>query len=270
MNTIENQQPDNRTNLTVSGQKLVPALERGVKILDIISKSRKSLNITNIAQLLGVAKSSAHGLCTTLVELNLLVRKSDQTYQLGPHVMRWANRFTRESDVATEFAIIWDEGSQLPGATITLSVIEGAEVVYIAARNSDLTDDFNFRIGMRLPAPFTATGKAFLSYMSEFDLRKLIGENFPEPLTPNSVQSFSALFSELEQCRERGYSIDNQQVKEGMMCFGASVLNSNNRPIAGVAVSLPVEAAEKIGKEIIVKSIQEIAKKISLRLGAEI
>lgn len=261
---------DNKSNHKISEHKRVPALERGVKILDIVSKSKQSLNVTKIALQLGIAKSSAHGLCATLVELNLLVRKSDQTYQLGPHVMRWANKFARETDVATEFATIWDEGSQLPGATITLSVIEGTEVVYIAARNSDLTDDFDFRIGMRLPAPFTATGKAFLSYMSEFDLRKLIGDKFPAPLTPNSVQNFTDLFSELKQCREHGYSIDNQQVKEGMICFGASVLNSFNRPIAGVAVSLPIEAVEKNGNDKIVKSVQEIAKKISLRLGAEL
>jgi IclR family transcriptional regulator, blcABC operon repressor len=265
-----NQNSAARRSQKPKAQKLVPALERGVRILDIVSKSKRSLNVTDIANELGVAKSSAHGLCITLVELNLLVRKSDQTYQLGPHIMRWANRFNHESDVAQEFASIWDESSQLPGATITLSVLEGAEVVYVAARNSEMSVGFDFRIGMRLPAPFTATGKSFLSYMSDFDIRRLIGNEFPEPLTKNSVQDFSELFAELKQTRTRGYSIDNQQVKDGMVCFGASVLNSRNRPIAGVAVSLSVGTIKEGDEELIVQSVQDIANKISLRLGAEL
>ena len=206
----------------------------------------------------------------TLTELNLLVRKSDQTYQLGPHIMRWSNRFTHESDVATEFATIWDESSSLPGATITLSVLEGNEVVYLAARNAELSVGYDFRIGMRLPAVFTATGKSFLSYMTHGEVRRLIGNGFPDPLTENSVQDFEALFEELKEVKSRGYSVDNEQVKVGMVCYGASVLNSMNQPIAGVAVSLSADAISEIGENVIVDNLNAISKKMSFRLGAEL
>ncbi|MDF1670737.1 MAG: IclR family transcriptional regulator [Roseovarius sp.] len=250
--------------------KLVPALVRGVQVLDTVAKSKKSLKVTEIADLIGVAKSSVHGICMTLTELNLLVKKSDHTYQLGPHIMRWSNRFTHESDVATEFASIWDESSSLPGATITLSVLEGAEVVYLAARNAELSVGYSFRIGMRLPAAFTATGKAFLSFMSNGEVRRLLNDQIPDPLTENSVQDIETLLDELEVVRQQGYSIDNQQVKMGMVCYGASVLDSLNRPIAGVAVSLSADAISEIGEKVIVDNIKEISKKISFRLGAEL
>jgi len=172
--------------------------------------------------------------------------------------------------VAAEFAAIWDQGTQLPGATITLSVLEGPEVVYIACRNSDMTRNFNFRIGMRLPAAFTATGKSFLSYMSDFEVRKLFEEQFPEPLTANSVTDVDLLIEELRACRERGYSIDNQQISDGMVCYGASVLNSQNRPIAGVAVSLPKGESSEDEEAHIIRNVKTIAKTISLRLGADV
>ena len=137
--------------------KLVPALDRSVRILDAISKSKNYLNLSDLARELGIAKSSVHTLCHTLLQSELLIRRPDQTFQLGPHVMRWANAFTQQSDVATEFASIWDQQTELPGATITLSVLEGAEVVYIAARNSDVSHSLiDFHAGMRLPAAFTA------------------------------------------------------------------------------------------------------------------
>ncbi len=257
-------------NKLEGSHKLVPALARGVSILDVVATSKQNLTITEIAARVGLAKSSVHGLCKTLIELNLLVCRTGQTYFLGPHVMRWANRFVQESDLAIEFVRILDESSQLPGATITLSVLEGSEVVYLAVRNSKLPVGFDFHSGMLLPAAFTATGKSLLSYMSDTEVRKLIGNSFPEPLTDHSVQDFSQLMRELKQIRGRGYSIDNQQVKDGMICFGASVLNSENRPIAGVAVSLSQQSVDKNGEDLIVRSVQEIARKMSFRLGAEL
>lgn len=250
--------------------KLVPALEKGARILDVVARTPQSLGVSEIARELGMPRSSAHGLCATLTHLSLLIKRPDQTYQLGPHLMRWANAFARKSDVAAEFAAIWDQGTQLPGATITLSVLEGSDVVYIAARNSDMTPNFNFRIGMHLPAPFTATGKSFLSYLSDFEVRKLLDGQLPEPLTPYSVQDIDQLIEELRACRTRGYSIDNQQVSEGMVCYGASVLNSQNRPIAGVAVSLPKDEYSKDEEARIIRNVKEIANTISVRLGADI
>lgn len=250
--------------------KLVPAIVRGVALLDVVSKSRKNLTVTEISRTMETPKSTVHNLCATFVELGLLVKKSDQTYQMGPHIMRWSNRFTHESDVATEFASIWDESSDLPGATITLSVLEGAEVVYLAARNASQPVGYDFRIGMRLPAAFTATGKCLLSHKSNQDIRRLYADSFPTSLTAHSVRNVDDLIAEVDVVRKSGFSVDDQQVKEGMMCCGAAVLNAQNQPVAGIAVSLSSEAFFLLGQDTIAISMQEMSKKISLRLGAEL
>ena len=254
----------------MSTTKLVPALTKGAALLDVVSKSQKSLTVTQIAATMGIPKSTAHNICATFVELNLLIKRSDQTYRMGPHIMRWANRFTHESDVASEFAAIWDESSKLPGETITLSVLEGSEVVYLAARNAAQSVGHDFRIGMRLPAAFTATGKCFLSYKTNHDIRRLYEAEFPTPLTNHSVRNIEDLLAEIDIVRAHGYSVDDQQVNEGMLCCGAAVLNAQNQPIAGIAVSLSQETFELIGQETIAISMQEMSTKISFRLGAEL
>lgn len=255
----------------VDRAKLVPALERGVRILDHVAKAKAYPSLTDLARDLEIAKSSAHTLCNTLIQLELLIRRPDQTFQLGPHVMRWSNAFTQQSDVAAEFATIWDQETELPGATITLTVLEGSEVVYIAARNSAVSHSLiEFRAGMRLPAAFTATGKAFLSYMSDFEVRRLYADGLPEPRTPHSVQSIEALLKELQDVRRDGYSLDNQQVAEGIVCYGASVLDSRNRPIAGVAVSLLADHLSDAERDQIISNVQRIAARLSRRMGADL
>jgi DNA-binding IclR family transcriptional regulator len=251
--------------------KLVPAVERAARLLDLVARNRTYLTLSDISRELGIAKSTAYTLCNTLVQLKLLIRRSDQTFRLGPHVMRWSNAFNQQSDVAAEFASMWDQETELPGATITLSVLEGPEVVYIAARNSEASHSLiDFRAGMRLPAAFTATGKSFLSYMTEIEVRKLYANGLPTPRTPYSVRSIDRLIRELDAVRENGYSVDDQQVAEGIVCYGASVLNSRNRPIAGVAVSLLAEKFSEQDQSLVIANVQRIATRLSHRMGADI
>lgn len=254
-----------------SKAKFVPALERGSRILDLVARSKTLLSLSDMARELKIARSTVHTLCHTLVQLELLIRRNDQTFQLGPHVMRWSNAFAQQSDVATEFAAIWDQETELPGATITLSVLEGPEVVYIAARNSAVSNSLiDFRAGMRLPAAFTATGKAFLSHMSDFEVRKLFALGLPASRTAKSVQKIDELLEELREIRRSGYSCDDEQVAEGLICFGASVLDSRNRPIAGIAVSLPAEALPAIERDRVIANVQRIATRLSHRMGADL
>ena len=251
--------------------KLVPALERGTRVLDLVARSKVAISLSDISRELGIAKSSAHLLCNTLIHLELLIRQPDQSFRLGPHVMRWSNAFVQQSDVAMEFASIWDQETDLPGATITLSVLQDDQVVYIAARNSGANATLmDFRAGMRLPAAFTATGKSFLSYMSDFEVRRLFAAGLPPPRTPRSVRSVDRLLEELRQVRQDGYSCDDEQVAEGMVCYGASVLDSRNRPIAGVAVSLPPQSLSQEEKQRIIANVQRIASRLSRRMGADL
>tara|TARA_B100000378_G_scaffold248653_1_gene221499 strand:+ start:343 stop:1164 length:822 start_codon:yes stop_codon:yes gene_type:complete len=263
--------PDLESETAQSGTKLVPAVERATRILDHVARAKTYPSLSDLSRELGIAKSSVHTLCRTLLQLNLLIRRSDQTYQLGPHLMRWSNAFTQQSDVATEFATLWDQETGMPGATITLTVLEGNEVIYIAARNSKVSHSLiDFRAGMRLPAAFTATGKAFLSFMSDFEVKRLYPDGLPEQRTPHSVRSMDALLQQLRETRKRGYSIDNQEVADGIICFGASVLDSRNAPIAGVAVSFLVDDQTTQDRERIIANVQDIATRLSTRMGADL
>jgi IclR family transcriptional regulator, blcABC operon repressor len=255
---------DLKTNVT-------PALERGSRILDLVARSKNFPSLSDVSRELGIARSTVHSLCQTLVKLELLVRRSDQTFQLGPHVMRWSNAFMHQTDVATEFTTIWDQETELPGATITLTVFDETEVVYIAARNSAVSHSLiEFRPGMRLPAAFTATGKAFLSHLTDFEVRKLYAHGLPPARTVHSVQDIDQLLDELRQIRGCGYSCDDQQVAEGIICFGASVLDSRNRPMAGIAVSLLADELSPEDRDRVIANVLRIAARLSHRMGADL
>ncbi|WP_198666222.1 IclR family transcriptional regulator [Tropicimonas sp. IMCC34043] len=256
---------------TTTDKPAVPALSRGSTILDMVADAPDILTVSELGRRMKLAKSSVHSLCATLCELGLLVRNSDQTFAIGPHVMRWARAFSRRSDVAAEFARIWDENTdKLQGATITLSVPDRNDVVYIGARNSSRTPWFEFQVGSRLPMAFTATGQAFMSRMADAEIRLRFRDGLPEPMTSRSPRTLDQLLKLVAEARARGYSREDQSVCEGMICFGAPVLNASNTAIAGVAVSMPVDDIDPAREAEIVATLKRIATTISQRLGADI
>ena len=248
----------------------VPALVRAHALLDLVATSQAFLTVSELARALDLPKSTVHGLCATLVHLGLLARRGETAFKIGPHVMRWANAFLAGADVTTEFAALWDGLNVLAGETITLSTLEGAEVVYIACRNSKSPLGLSFRIGMRLPAPFTATGKAILSTMSDAAVRGIMANRWPDPLTAHSVRDIDSFLGELEQTRLRGFSVDNGQVREGMWCFGTTVRNADNQVIAGVAVSMLSGQVDQPTTDLVARSIQRVANLLSVRMGADL
>lgn len=247
-----------------------PAVNRAARILDFLAESDSPLGLADMSRALDVPKSSLHGLCATLTQLRLISRTENGLMTVGPHVMFWANALLGRSDITQEFGVVCREFGTMPNETITLSVLDSAHVVYLACHNGSRPLGIQFRIGMRLPAQFTATGKAMLATMTDNEVEEKLRGPWPEKMTPNSTPDMAALRRELKQTRERKFSIDDGQIRDGMHCFGAPVFDANNRVVAGVAVSmLSHDLSQKSIKQA-GDAIRKIANDLSERLGSSL
>lgn len=250
-------------------RRLVPAVERASIILDIVSASKRYPTVSDLARETALPKSTVHGLCTTLMHLGLLIRRPDQTFVLGPHLLKWSNAFERQTDIAAEFAALWDQSGGFRHSVISLCILDELDVVFIAARQTSALERFPVRPGMRLPAVFCAAGKAILARWPDHDIQRAY-RVFPEPLTERSVASVEALLHEVRTIRAEGIAIDVGQCQRGVTSFAAAVLNSLDRTVASVLVSvdseeLPADAVEDCRARAL-----SLAARLSQRLGAEL
>lgn len=217
---------------------LAPALTRGLKILDLVAGAGRGMTMSEIAEQLEVAKSSAHGLLATLVAAGYLERLPGGSYRLGLRVVHLANARLESSDLPAEFYAIWDQHPEFHEEAAVLAVLDGADVVYIACRNSPHALGVTFRLGMRLPACCTATGKALLSTMSNADVRDFYTRHELSRLTQTSVPDVEHLLKQLDQIRGRGYSIDDGETRDHMWSAGAPILAwEGQRAEAATAIS---------------------------------
>lgn len=260
---------DDNTPRFVIPDTPAPALARGAAILDFIAKSAQPVSAQHISDALGLPKSSVHNLCSTLTMLDMLTRRSDQTYVVGPHIMLWARAFTQRADVTAEFSQVLDDMPPLPPAAVTLMLPEGSDVMVIAARNASAVPRAGLRIGTRLPVAFSAAGKAFLSHLSDREVEDSFETGLPPARTRQSVQSTDRLIAQLRRCRVQGYALSDQEALEGHTSIATTVLDHNNQPIAAASLTFASTHPEFENRQSAVERVKQIAEQISLRLGAD-
>jgi DNA-binding IclR family transcriptional regulator len=248
---------------------LVPAVVRALAVLDLLEKEREAMSLAKLATSLALPKSSVHGLCNTLAALGYLRRQDDGGFFIGPRVMGLANAFAAQTTPAQEFERLWSSlGSSAPKETVILSVLDGTDVVYVAVRNGMRPLGMAFNVGMRLPAYRAATGRVMLAFHDEAQVKRL----YPTPRLPVFMNlpamRRSELMHELALTRERGYSIDDEGVRQGVYCMAAPVFDAAREVVAGVGICLQKASLKPRFLAQQRDTVIELARQLSQRLGA--
>lgn len=247
----------------------VPAVARAARLLATLADAPAPLSLTDLAGRLGLPRSSVHGLCATLVHAGLARRFADGSYHLGPRVMDLARAFLARTDLTAEFARVLDATHPLPEESMVLSVLDGGDIVYVGCRRGTRPFGFDLRIGMRLPANCAASGKALLATLPAERIAAMARAGGFYGLTARSVTRLPALRAELARVRERGYAIDDEETRQGIVCFGAPVFGSSgSEAVAAVGVSMPKAALDAAQKAGATAAVRAVAAALSARLGA--
>ncbi len=106
-----------------------------------------------------------------------------------------------------------------------------------------------------------------LSELPDEELLRLFEAEFPAPMTPLSVRDLDRLRQELAVIRARGFSIDDGQIREGMICIGAPVRDHSGKAVAGIATSLIQSEASADVVAGLCETVRNAACDLSTRLG---
>ena len=249
-------------------ETLVPAVSRAVLLLERLARQRQPMSSSLLAAELALPRSSVHGLCNTLLHHGLLRRQGDGGFLIGSGVMHLAQAFVADTNVTQEFGEMWRDIGQSPDESVVLSVLDGTDCVYVAVRNSLRPLGLAFNVGMRLPAHLTGTGKAMLAWLPRRTLDALLPDGPLERLTDHGPRSTEQLHVELALIRERGYSVDDECVRQGVLSFGAPVFDSAGAVVAGIGMCINKAQLARDGADTHHAAVMRVARTLSTRLGA--
>lgn len=121
--------------------------------------------------------------------------------------------------------------------------------------------------GKTAPLHATALGKAILAHLPQSHLEELLSVIRLTPQTSKTITSSDDLYKELQEVKEKGYAVDNEEFEEGVRCIAAPIHRHNGETDA--AVSITGFAVQMKGKEVDEKAslVKNHAKNISAKLG---
>jgi DNA-binding IclR family transcriptional regulator len=223
----------------------IESVDNALKILLLLAE-RSELRLTDVAEYLGVATSTAHRLLAML-QYRGFMRQDPRTraYRAGTALTGVAFSILRRFDVRetlhpflvalnTEFA-----------ETVHLALLDGAAVQFLDAVESPQATRVSSRVGNSMPANCTSSGKAMLAGCSDEELRRIYPEEELGGLTPNSIRVRSALERELQQVRRRGYAVSREESENGV-CSVAVAYPPGQAPMRlAMNVAVPVHRMNK-------------------------
>jgi IclR family transcriptional regulator, pca regulon regulatory protein len=248
------------------------SLERGLAILGCFTPKRPVLGIADIADELGMSRSTTHRYVITLVALGYLEQGASRKYRLGLRVTDLGMSALNSTGLREHAHPYLEELRQRTSYTTSLGVLDGGEVLYVdrvrSYRRNQGTVDLNLHTGSRLPAYCTAIGKLLLANLPEAEQKELIGSIKLAKRGPNTITGKKALREELDEVNTAGFAVNDQELAAGLYAIAAPVRNESRDVVAAVnlaAHSGVISLEELVGA--LGPHLVSTADRISARLG---
>lgn len=256
-------EPDRR------GRYRIQAIERAVAILNAFTVEQPEYGVTELANELGLHKSTIHRFLVNLEHAGL-VERSPRTgrYRLGLHILEL-------SGVVTQQMSLWEEA--LPfleglvrdtGETGHLAVLDNGEAVYVERVETHRALRIPSAVGRGYPAHATSLGKVLLAHLGTDEVNEIIVEHGLDAHTPHTITDSTDLHDDLAMIRERGYAIDNEEYDEGLRCIGAPIQDHTGAVVAALGVGGPVTRVTPERVPDLAELVAQAATGLSRRLGA--
>jgi len=248
-------------------KQLIGSLTKGLIILETMME-KKNIGVTELGTILGVNKSSAYRLLSTLEERGFVEQDSDTgKYRLGIKLARLEAIVLDSSKIREISYSYLKELTSRTRETSSLSVLSENQGIIIEKMNSEEKISANPYIGMVEPLYCTALGKAILSNYPEEKQREILESLNIVAYTPKTMTQIPHIIDDLKRTSASGVAIDDEEYSLGMRCIAAAVYDHRGDTIAAIGISGPISRmrTEIIDKYIAI--VKEVAAEFSSQLG---
>lgn len=253
-----------------SNAALVSTLAHGLDILRLFTDDHQAVSVSEMARAIGVHRSNASRLASTLQSMGFLARDSEgagAAYRLGPQLIRLGRLAAQGTDLVRQTLGPLRRLVQLTGETGHIGVLDGGDAVTVAVVDGWHTVRMHSMVDKRSPAYNSSLGKACLAGLDEAEVRALYRGRRLTPKTPNSVTSQAQLLRVLAETRRRGYAVDDEELELGLRCLAAPVRDAAGRTVASLGISGPALRLTEAAQDELARQVMTAAAQASAALG---
>jgi DNA-binding IclR family transcriptional regulator len=243
----------------------IESVGRALRLLTVVAE-RGSVSVSAAADQLGVARSTAHRMLSTLLAEGF-VRQDPVTKGYGPgrRMLEVGLSALRNLDVRAaarpELEALRDE----LGETVHLVLLEGTHILFVDSVESNRAVRVGSRTGMQMAAHCTAAGKVILAALPPAAIEEYLGA-LPPGLTPNSITGLDAVRAELAEVASRGWATNFEESEDGLSAVAVAIPEPSGIARSSITVSLPAERLPRERAPEIAEAAARSAQAIGARL----
>ncbi|WP_431285115.1 IclR family transcriptional regulator [Humitalea sp. 24SJ18S-53] len=248
---------------------LVPGLERGLRVLEVLAAAERGLTVRELAQRIGIGRSSAFRLVYTLRFMGFLEGSPDErVYRLGPRVLNLGFAYLNGQSLIQVAQGVLEALRDATGVSAHLAIRDRRDVLFldcVQSRSGYLT---TFNTGTRLPASVMPMGWLLLSDMSAREMADLYRDGALPARTPDSPADLATLMRNVAQAAALGHVVSRGMVDRGGSSVAAPVFDQSGHVVAAIDISGP-DVAFRFDEmdSFYVPEVLKAARAISERLG---
>ncbi|MBN1691459.1 MAG: IclR family transcriptional regulator [Dehalococcoidia bacterium] len=252
------------------GKKQERLNSSAAKAADILLSfcNNEELGVTELSRDLKLPKSTIYILLRTLKAKGLIEQNTENSrYRLGIKAFQLGLRWVRIRDIRVAARIFMQQLSEELNTAVHLSILSGDRVIIVEKIEPHSSFLVVPGIGWPMPIHSTASGKLLLAFSSDEVIDRIVNRNELIKYNDNTITDIKMLKKALYEICKHGYSLDEEETLEGIMCIAVPIYDYTNSVVAALSISGGTESFAQISREELVLRIKARADMISAQLG---
>ena len=226
-------------------RRSVQSVDRALDLLEALAGADGEVSITALALRTKLHVSTVHRLLATLLRRGYVRQNPDTSrYYAGAKVATLAEGRSRYNELRLAARPLLQGLVEATRETANLSVLDDTMAVYIETAASPQVVRLFTVVGNRVPLHATGAGKALLASLPQPRREVLLDRIELRPHTSKTLVDRAALARALDDARDRGYALDDEEYDEGVRCVAVAV-GPIGAPVAAISISGPASRMSK-------------------------
>lgn len=235
-------------------------------MLEILA-ARGEMGVTEIAEELGVHKSTASRLVTALTRRGLLDQRGERgKVALGFGIVRLAASATARMDLTRLAQPVCQALAETIGETVNLAVHDGEAAINVAQEFGAGSVTTRNWVGRRTPLHATSAGKVLLAHMDPTHQRAVLRRRL-ERYTEETITEPAALRTELARIVDEGHARSFEELEAGLHAVAVPVWGYGSDVVAALSAAGPAYRFPRRRARAVVPQLREAAAQLSAHLG---
>lgn len=201
------------------------SLKMGIDTLLFLA-TRKSAGVTEVAEALGVNKSTAFRVLNTFLEANMVEKNAETLkYKLGPAILQLSEQYYKNFNIIAVAEPLMQALAKEIHESVHLCVCANNSAVIIGQVMSDSRLVVNAKIGNSEPLHASSVGKCLLAFAPHEARERMLSQLSFEIFNDKTIATMEKLRTDIEKIKQQGYAVDNGEISEYIRCVAVPVFD---------------------------------------------